>query len=110
MSINQGELDRFITIEKATTSQDNAGEKVETWSTFAQVWAKKKSAAGDERYSAKQVRVEYLHVYRIGFYPNFDPGASETMRVVDGSQTFGIHSIVEIGRGEGFDIFVKAPV
>ena len=53
MPLDAGRLTERITIESPTKTQNDVGETVLAWSTFAEVWAKVESLAGREaeRYS-----------------------------------------------------------
>lgn len=50
-----GELDRRIVIERATVTHNALNEQVETWDTYATIWAKKTDVSDGEKNAAGQV-------------------------------------------------------
>jgi SPP1 family predicted phage head-tail adaptor len=50
-----GSLDRRIVIERATSTVNALNEPVETWSTYATVWAQRKDVSDGEKLAAGQV-------------------------------------------------------
>lgn len=52
ITVKTGELDKLITIEKATVSQDGRGEETETWTTYTKAWAKIVPVRGREYFEA----------------------------------------------------------
>lgn len=86
-----GTLDRRVTIESATTTQDASGQPVETWTTFATVWAARKDVRGRERFDAAQRLAVRTAVYRIRWIA----GLSEKMRIVDAGATYDVTGIAE---------------
>ena len=99
-----GRLDRVVTLGKKTVSgQDSYGEETVTW-TDVIVWAERRDLRGDERWTAQQVMGKQTCVYRI--YYRTDLTVED--RLVDGSDTYDIHSIAEIGRKEGLELLCSA--
>jgi head-tail adaptor len=85
--MNIGQLDRKITIQEATLAKDAAGEEVETWGTYATLYAKKARKSANEGVSSEQLiatRVE--------------------MRVIESGLIYNIRAISEIGRKQGLEI------
>lgn len=66
MKANPGQLDQRITIEKRTTTSNEFGETIETWSTRATVWAQARPLTGTERErpESTQGRANYAFVIR----------------------------------------------
>jgi len=97
-------MDRRITIQSVTRTQNSFGEMIETWATWATVWAQVNHKAGREKTEADAVRadadVEFLIRYRSGLLP--------TMRIVYESNNYDISSIAEIGRRDGYRILANA--
>lgn len=50
-----GPLDRRIVIERATSTNNAFNEPVETWATYATIWARRLDASDGEKYAAGQV-------------------------------------------------------
>jgi SPP1 family predicted phage head-tail adaptor len=55
MAITAQELDRRVTIQRATTVYDEFNEPVETWSDVATVWARRRDVSDGEKQAAGQV-------------------------------------------------------
>lgn len=50
-----GELDRHITIQRATTTLNEFNEPIVTWGDLTTVWAKHRDASATESYRAQEV-------------------------------------------------------
>lgn len=99
-----GDLDRRITIQSVTTVQNSYGDPVESWSTFASVWASVKPYRGNEEFDAEHHRSEELKVFKI----RYRQGLNHKMRIVYEGANYDIRSIKEIGRREGLEIEAMA--
>ena len=53
-----GQLDRRITIQRATTTLNEFNEPIETWSDYATVSAKRSDVSATESYRAQEVGAE----------------------------------------------------
>lgn len=53
-----GALDRRIVVQRAALAANEFNEPIETWSTFATVWARKADATAGEAYRAQEVGAE----------------------------------------------------
>lgn len=85
-----GKLNRRITIQSRATTQDAAGQPVETWSDVATVWADIRnpsglSVAGETIKAGVEASTVRLSV-RIRYREDIDPG----MRVVIGATNYDI--------------------
>jgi SPP1 family predicted phage head-tail adaptor len=56
--IGAGELDRRITIQRATVTPNEFNEPIETWGDLVTVWAKRRDASAAEAYRAQEVGAE----------------------------------------------------
>jgi head-tail adaptor len=93
--MNTGNLDRKLIIQYNTGATKGAeGEPIEVWATFATVWGRKSSRGGRESVQgAEQVAVrEDIYIIR------WLNGLTEKMRIMDGSDSYNITFINEIGR------------
>jgi len=100
-----GALDRRITFQKKSVSQNTFGELDETWAAYVTVWAAREHLRGRELWSAKQVAAKIETRYRIRYRTDLDP----TMRLIDGSRTYDIHSIREVGnRNQWLEVLAEA--
>jgi len=99
-----GTLDRYVTIQQATKAQDAAFQEIETWSTYAQVWARKMDIRPRDRFAADQVIEEEITTFRV----HYMSALTVEMRVVHDSKTYEIIGIAELGRREGLDVTARA--
>lgn len=79
-----------ITIQHFTTSQDTYGQQIETWATFATVWASIEPLVGKEYFAAQQMQSENTVKIRLHYMSGIKP----TMRVIYGSRTLTIDSVI----------------
>lgn len=102
MPVQIGRLDRRITIQTPTETQDSYGEPVITWSDLTTVWASvtPSSSQTGEQFEADQVHAQRASVFRIRFNRN----VTEKHRIVYDSDNYDILQIVEGGRREWQDI------
>lgn len=110
MRAGAGQRDRYCVLERCTYTQNGFGEKVETWEQFAEVWASREIKKGDEEHNARQTHATRQIVYIIDDYPGIDQVGDTKMRLIEGGVTYGVRSIAELGRGEGYEIEVAFPV
>lgn len=101
--MNAGRLDRKVELHRPTSTADTFGQKVETYTKEADVWAMKKDVAATEGIEGEQVvarvRTEWTIRYRSDIRP--------TWRVVYDSKTYTIDGILEIGRREGLRLLTE---
>lgn len=109
MGLNPGQMDREITIQVATKTQDAAtGEEIRTWSDDETVWAQWFPKSTTEVYRAQSRLEAYIDgLYRI-YWRETEP-TPESYRVIghDG-RTYDIKGVSEIGRQEGWELSVVA--
>lgn len=88
--MNPGDFDQRITIQNVTESVDTFGQRVQSFSTLAVVWAKVEEKRGMEGEQSNQIvatrMVEFLIRYRAGL--------NERMRIVYRGNTYMIESII----------------
>lgn len=101
-----GRMDRLITIQQRSDSQDSYGQPVPSWSTLAEVWADKKDVKASERFASEQRIAEQTTVFRI--YWRDDVTAK--MRVSYDGKVYDINGVAEIGRREGLELTTTATV
>ncbi len=96
-----GHLDRRLTIEQRIESDGPAGT-TETigWGTLATVWAARMDKAANERFGADRVIAERATVWRIRYRSD----VTEDMRVTDGTTTWEIRGMTQVGRRVGLDL------
>jgi SPP1 family predicted phage head-tail adaptor len=75
--MNAGELRQRITLERPTITRDTSGAEIQTWGTFATVWASKKHKTSREFYAAQKVNAEITDLFTI----RYRAGVTTRMRV-----------------------------
>jgi SPP1 family predicted phage head-tail adaptor len=97
-----GQLDRRITIQSFTTTTDDFGEVVKSFTTLANVWAKVEDKRGNEGEDGNQLvatkRVEFLIRYRSDI--------NEEMRIQYNNETFKIEAILNADSRKAFQKIV----
>lgn len=99
-----GALDRRVVIQSATTAQDASGQPIETWSTFATVWAERKDLRGSERFASEQELALRTATFRIRWLS----GLHEEMRVVDAGTTYDLVGIADDRRQGWMELACEA--
>jgi SPP1 family predicted phage head-tail adaptor len=84
-----GKRDQRIIIQEGTTSKDEYNQDVETWATFATVWAEVKDSPGNEQYQADQLTA----VRTTWFNVRYLDGLAEKMRILYDDRYYNIKSI-----------------
>lgn len=72
-----GRLNKLITIEQATETQDATGQAVKSWATYRQVWAAIEPIKSGEHITSQQIVGEATVRIRV----RADNGITEKMRV-----------------------------
>ena len=97
-----GQLDRRITIQSYTTTTDDFGEVVKSFTTLAEVWAKVEEKRGNEGEDGNQLvatkRVEFLIRYRSDI--------NEQMRIQYNNETYKIEAILNADSRKAFQKIV----
>jgi SPP1 family predicted phage head-tail adaptor len=100
---------RLITIQRATTSQDDYGEPINTWATLLQVWAEAVPVSDGERIAAAEVSATISMRFRV-LYSSTIADVNPKDRISYDSKTWDIWGVKEIGLREGFEITAAARV
>lgn len=95
-----GRLDREITIQQATETNDSYGSVQVVWSTYASPWAQVIAVRAEERVVSGRILATKVNRFRI----RYDSGITEKMRIVYESENYNIRGISEIGRQEGMEL------
>ena len=93
MQMDSGRFDELISIESYTESvSSNTGERVQSWSEFAQVWAQvKESDFGQEPVNADRRE----HKAKVNFIIRYLSGLNTKMRISWGGNYYNILNIAE---------------
>lgn len=87
-----GRLRHRVTIQSVTTNTDSYGQPIESWSTFAEVWAAVEPLTGREYFQAQQLQAEVTYRVRIRYLT----GVLPTMRVLHDSRTFEVQAVINL--------------
>ena len=88
--MQSGKMRTPITVQTYTDSIASNGETTKTWTTFATAYAEIRPVSGKELAMAGKVQAELSSVIKIRFLT----GLTSRMRIVSGTRTFEIVSIV----------------
>ena len=102
--IPAGSLNHRITIWAATSSVNEVGEQIDSWSAITSVWA--------ARSALKLVEVNRMagldQAAEIKFRVRYRADLTTKMEVEHGGKRFRITSVEEVGNREGLDLFVRS--
>lgn len=87
-----GRMRYRITIQSPPATKNTFGEMTGSWTTFATVWASKEPLLGNEYFAAESAQSKVEVKFRI----RYRSGVTNTMRVVEGSDTYDILSVVDV--------------
>jgi SPP1 family predicted phage head-tail adaptor len=97
-------LDRRVTIQTFTESQDSAGEPIKTWVDLVRVSARRMDVMGKERFASDQRIATRACRYRL----RYRPGVTEEMQIVDGDQVYAIKGIASDERRRWMELSAEA--
>lgn len=100
-----GQLDRPVQLQHRTLTRNASGEQVATYATYATVWAGKRDLRGREYVAAQQITAELTATWQLRW--RGDVLATDRL-VDDGSVTFDIINVAEIGRRKGLELMCRA--
>lgn len=88
--MNPGDLDQRITIQTLSEAADDFGQRIQTFSTLANVWAKVEERRGNEGEKGNQIVATKV----VDFVIRYKTGLNERMRVVYRGNTYKIQTII----------------
>jgi SPP1 family predicted phage head-tail adaptor len=91
MAIDPGRLRERVTIQQATATRNRIGETVQTWGTFAEVWASVEGLSGREVLQSGQQQTEVTHRVRMRYVD----GMTQQMRLSWRGRILEITSLLE---------------
>jgi SPP1 family predicted phage head-tail adaptor len=98
-------LDRRVSLQRRTLGGATVqGEQVETFTTYATVWAEKLEGGGREAFVASTTYAETTVRFRIRHRTD----VLVTDRAEFAGQSFDVIAVSEIGRKEGLELFCRA--
>ena len=102
-----GTLRHLLAIEAPAEAQNAFGEPVETWASFATVWASREDLTGREAFLAQQTKAEVTTSFRLRYLP----GVTAKMRILSDSILYQIESIQDPdGRGRELVIMARRDI
>jgi SPP1 family predicted phage head-tail adaptor len=102
-----GNLDRRITIQRATGAVDAFNEPVASWSSMMTVWAQKKDVSDRERFAAAETGAVITTRFTVRWSQQ-TADVSPKDRIVSDGRSYDIHGIKEIGRRRFLEITAAA--
>lgn len=102
-----GDLDRRVTLMRASTAANSFNELVETWSPLATVWASKTDVSDGERFRAAAVGATIDARFQIRWSATVSTVGPRDQLVCEG-RTYDISGVKEIGRRLGLEITATA--
>ena len=97
-----GQLDRRITIQSFSTTTDDFGEVVKSFTTLAEVWAKVEEKNGSEGEDGNQI----VATKRVEFFIRYRSDINEEMRIQYNNETFKIEAILNADSRKAFQKIV----
>ena len=98
-----GRLDRRITIQRKTTSLDNAGEPSESWTDLTTVWAEVRGLTGQERINGEHLVAQEQVQFRIRWSTTVDD-VSPLDQISFNGEIYDIIQATPVGRNEAIQI------
>ena len=87
-----GTLRHRLAFKAATGAQNAFGESIETWETYATLWAQLEPLRGEELIHARQVTATVSYRIRVRYNSSIAPAH----RAVLGSRIFEINSVINV--------------
>jgi SPP1 family predicted phage head-tail adaptor len=97
-----GQLDRRITIQSFSTTTDDFGEVVKSFTTLANVWAKVEEKRGNEGEDGNQL----VATKRVEFFIRYRSDINEEMRIQYNNETYKIEAILNADSRKAFQKIV----
>lgn len=97
--MHSGELDRRITLMRATMTRNTMNEDVPSWGVFKKVWAKRRLARDGERIRAQQVG-GIITARFIVRKPGLESLTVED-RLIDDGRTYEIRGVADLEEEDG---------
>lgn len=98
-----GDLDRRMTIQRATTTLNEFNEPIETWGDLATVWAKRRDASATESYRAQEVGAQITARFTIR-WSSVVASVNPRDRLSYDGRLYNITAMRDIGRNQWREI------
>lgn len=107
MPLAAGDLDRLITLQRASGVADEYNETVEVWNSLGEVFAVKEDIRDGERFGGGEIAANITTRFRIR-WSHALADLNPKDRVVYDGRVYNIIGTKEIGRREGLEITATA--
>jgi SPP1 family predicted phage head-tail adaptor len=101
--MSAGELDRRITIQRATMTPNEFNEPIETWGDLTTVWAKRRDASETESYRAQEVGAEITARFTIR-WSSVVASVNPRDRLSFDGRLYNITAVRDVGRNRWREI------
>ena len=98
-----GELDRRITVRRAVRTYNEFNEPIDSWSTYATVWAKRLDASANESYRAQEVGAEITRRFQVR-WSTITAAVDPRDRIVFDGIEHNITAVRDLGRNQWREI------
>ena len=92
MSIAAGKLNQRVELQSATYTQDDRGEPIADWDTYATVWAEIEPLQPRQAEVARSYADSITHTITIRYTDDFLP----THRILQGTRVFAINGVINV--------------
>jgi len=92
--IEAGRLTEYVSLQRATNTQDGTGAPTRTWSTFAFAWAQIDTLTERERLVAAQLVVDATHRVTL----RYDDQLTPVDRVLWNTRVLDVSSVIDPGQ------------
>ena len=98
--LRAGQLNRVVSIQQRSTTQDTFGGLPESWTEITQVYALIEALSGYEKMAADAVASGVSHRITVRYDPMFDdPKIAATYRIVYNTRIFDIQAPMNVDEG-----------
>lgn len=96
--MNAGDLDRRVTIQAQTASEDALGQPLDVWTNVGSAWAHIKFLSGSQAIKAEKSTSIAQASIRVRYREDVAPG----MRAIEGSKTYKVLAVLPDESGRVF--------
>jgi SPP1 family predicted phage head-tail adaptor len=100
-----GRLDKRVSIQRRSSTKDDYGQEIDSWTTIAQVWAQVKPLGGKERMRNTAMVVESIltHTVTVRYSATLMPPLeADAWRILYGSRFFNISTSRDVDEDRRF--------
>ena len=101
--LGAGDLDRRITIRRATITFDAFNSPVESWADLVTVWAKRTDASAAESYRAQEIGAQITARFTVRWSSDVDD-VNPKDRISFGGREYNITAVRDVGRNQWREI------